>query len=277
MRASRPAAGVELLTARLGREAYRRHRHDTYAIGVTEQGVQVFDYRGATRTSMPGEVVVLHPDEAHDGRAGTPDGFAYRIVYLDPSLVAEVMRTRGGRAYPLPFVREPVATSAPLGRAIRAAFDAPLEPLGVDAVVVDLVEALMAGDGATRRASVPRVDTAAVDRARQLLHAQSGRVVHSRELEAITGLSRYALCRQFRVVHGTTPYRYLVLRRLDRAREAIERGDALAVAAGDAGFADQAHFTRAFVSGFGITPARYRAWRRGGGSSNARTSARAAR
>jgi AraC-like DNA-binding protein len=31
--------------------------------------------------------------------------------------------------------------------------------------------------------------------------------------------------------------------------------------AADAGFADQAHFTRAFRSAFGLTPARYRALR----------------
>jgi AraC-like DNA-binding protein len=31
----------------------------------------------------------------------------------------------------------------------------------------------------------------------------------------------------------------------------------------DAGFADQAHFTRAFKSAFGLTPARYQALRAG--------------
>jgi AraC-like DNA-binding protein len=266
MRASRPGAGVELLHAWFGREAYRTHRHDTYAVGLTDRGVQVFDYRGATRTSTPGEVVVLHPDEPHDGRPGTVEGYGYRIVYVDPSLVSDVMRAVGGHAYPLPFVREPVCTSATLSRAVDAAFDGPLESLGVDAVVLELVEGLMtAADDGTRPASSSRVDVAALDRARQLLHAESSRVVHSRELEAITGMSRYALCRQFRAVYGTTPHRYLVLRRLDVGREAIERGEALAGVAGDAGFADQAHFTRAFVSAYGLTPARYRALRTGSG------------
>jgi len=33
--------------------------------------------------------------------------------------------------------------------------------------------------------------------------------------------------------------------------------------AGEAGFPDQAHFTRAFKAAFGLTPARYRALRAG--------------
>ena len=71
MVASRPVEGVELLRAWFGGRAYARHRHDTYAISVTEAGVQAFDYRGRVEQSLPGEVVVLHPDEMHDGRPGT--------------------------------------------------------------------------------------------------------------------------------------------------------------------------------------------------------------
>src|SRR5258708_20376324 len=81
-----PNGGVELLRAWFGGRAYSMHRHDTYAIGVTETGIQEFDYRGATRISAPGEVVVLHPDEPHDGRAGSEGRLASRIPYVAPSL-----------------------------------------------------------------------------------------------------------------------------------------------------------------------------------------------
>ena len=58
-----PADGVELFRAWFAGEAYQKHRHDTYAIGVTDRGGQLFDYRGSVRTSMPGEVVVQWDDE----------------------------------------------------------------------------------------------------------------------------------------------------------------------------------------------------------------------
>ena len=68
------------------------------------------------------------------------------------------------------------------------------------------------------------MDVAALERARQLLDAERTRVVRSTELEAITGLTRYDLARQFRLVFGTSPYRYLLMRRLDLAREGIPAG-----------------------------------------------------
>ncbi|HLW48132.1 MAG TPA: AraC family transcriptional regulator [bacterium] len=258
-----PVDGVELFRAWFAGAAYRKHRHDTYAVCVTDSGVQVFDYRGAVHASTPGQVTVLYPDEVHDGRAGTPDGFGYRIVYVEPLRLAEAVRAVCGRPYRLPFLREAVSTNARLARAVREVFRTPLEPLAVDSLVVELAEGLLAGERAGGAPAVSRhVDTVAVERARQILAAERTRTVRSAELEAVSGLTRYDLARQFRIALGTTPHRYQLMRRLERAREAIHQARPLAEVACDAGFADQAHFTRAFTSAFGLTPGRYRALRR---------------
>jgi AraC-like DNA-binding protein len=100
-----------------------------------------------------------------------------------------------------------------------------------------------------------------VQRARQFLDAERTRVVRSAELEAVTGLTRYELARQFRLVCGTSPHRYLLMRRLDGTREQIARHRPVGEVARDAGFADHAHFTRMFKAAYGFTPARYAALR----------------
>jgi AraC-like DNA-binding protein len=105
------------------------------------------------------------------------------------------------------------------------------------------------------------VDVPALERARQFLDAECTRVVHSTELESLTGLTRYELARQFRVLFGTSPYRYLLRRRLELARRRMQLDRRLVDVACEAGFADQAHFTRVFKSAWGLTPARYRALR----------------
>jgi AraC-like DNA-binding protein len=256
---SRPTGGVELLRAWFAGQAYSKHRHDTYAIGTTDSGIQVFDYRGAARASRPGQVVVLHPDEVHDGRAGSEDGFGYRIVYVEPAHIAAALRAICGRARPLPFVREPVSADARLARAVRRAFQSDLQPLAVDGIIGDLAEGLLAAEGGGPSVASRRVDVAAVERARQFLDAGRARVVHSTELEAITGLTRYELARQFRLMLGTSPYRYLLGRRLELARQRMRGEQPLVDVAGETGFADQAHFTRTFKAAFGLTPARYRA------------------
>jgi len=257
VRGRAPVGGVELLRAWFRGRAFTRHRHDTYAIGVTEAGLQLFDYRGRVERSTPGQVVVLHPDEAHDGRAGDAGGFGYRIVYVEPARIAAAVRAIRGRPGPLPFVRQPVSQNPTLARAVTAAFRSAPEPLALDAVVLRLAEGLIAGDSDGRPAGPPRrLDHAALDRARAFLDGRRA-IVRSTELETLTGLSRYELARQFRARFGTSPYRYSLMRRLDFARDRLRGGVPLAALALSAGFADQAHFTRMFRSTYGVTPGRY--------------------
>jgi AraC-like DNA-binding protein len=152
--------------------------------------------------------------------------------------------------------------SPKLSAAVISAFAGTREPLAIDSLIVQLAEGLMEADPSCQRVSLLRhLDVAALQRARQYLDAQKTRVVHSVELEAITGLTRYDLARQFRAMCGTSPYRYLLMRRLAFAREQLAQGRSLAEVAIEAGFADQAHFTRVFKATFGVTPAQYRALR----------------
>src|SRR5215212_9268459 len=166
VRQTEAVGGVELFEARLQRLAYRRHRHDTYAIGLTDVGVQAFSYRGATHVSTPGQVVVLHPDEPHDGHAGTEAGFGYRQLYVEPAMIFEATRTLCDGAGYLPFVRQPVATNTMLAAAIRSAFRQDRESLAIDDVLVRLTAGLLAADSSRECAPVRRhVDVAAIDRA----------------------------------------------------------------------------------------------------------------
>ena len=129
-----------------------------------------------------------------------------------------------------------------------------------------MAEGLLEADSEIGRTSIlSRLDVAAVERVRQLLDAETSRVVRSDELEAASGLTRFDLARQFRAVVGASPYRYSVMRRLEAARSQISRQAPLVDAALNAAFADQAHFTRMFTARYGITPGRYRELRSRGG------------
>jgi AraC-like DNA-binding protein len=123
-----------------------------------------------------------------------------------------------------------------------------------------LAEALLDADPSCGGGATPiRLDGTALARARQFLDAETTRVIRSSELEELTGLTRYDLARQFRSAFGSSPYRYSLMRRLDRARAHLRRNRSLADVALAAGFADQAHLSRMFKYAFGVTPARYRA------------------
>ena len=262
--------GIERGEAFFAGHGFDPHRHDTYAIGVTVEGVQAFRYRGAARHSSAGQIFVLHPDETHDGRAGTDTGFRYRILYVEPRAIQAAL---GEGRHALPFVPAAVSDDPRLAAAILPALDdldRPLEAPQRDQIVVDLADALAAADPSAARRRLPALHRRAVAAARDLIDASVETGVGSAELEAATGLTRYALARHFRACLGTSPNRYLVLRRLDRARTLIRAGAPLAEAALAAGFADQSHMTRHFKKAYGLAPGRWAAVTGAAGQSSRR-------
>lgn len=128
--ATGPVDGVELFRARLRGRPFSRHRHDVYAIGVTDEGVQAFEYRGTVERSFPGQVFVLHPDELHDGMAQGSGLFGCRQIYVNPDRIASTLPALTGRRRcrsPARVTDDPV-----LAHVVRTAFARAPEPLALD-------------------------------------------------------------------------------------------------------------------------------------------------
>jgi AraC-like DNA-binding protein len=89
----------------------------------------------------------------------------------------------------------------------------------------------------------------------ELIEAQLDERLSIDTLAREAGLSPAHFARAFKQTLGESPHRFLLARRLDRARHLIERcGAQLSDVAARSGFADQAHFTRHFKRQFGVTP-----------------------
>ena len=255
MRLGRSVHGLERMEARFVGQAFSSHRHDSYAIGLTLEGVQTFRYRGALRRCLPGECHVLHPDERHDGSSGSAAPFAYRMAYIDPALVQAQLC-----GSPLPFVTDPVVrlTDAQRRHLLPAwDLDDVLDEMALAEVAAAIVDFLLETSGS--RSPRTALAIAALERARALLCAEPATPHSAAELERATGLDRWTLARQFRAAFGTSPTRYRTMRQLDHVRRAIRRHCSLAEASHAAGFCDQSHMTRMFTRVYGVPPARWAA------------------
>nr|WP_246541703.1 AraC family transcriptional regulator [Roseibium polysiphoniae] len=124
----------------------------------------------------------------------------------------------------------------------------------MDELAVLIADGLLANDKSAQRTKGSLIDQKATNLAREYLDENLDRIVDSEQLEQVTGLDRYSLARQFRKAFGTSPYRYLTMRRLDRVRADIAAGVTLVDAAMRQGFSDQSHMTRRFKASYGISP-----------------------
>ncbi|QSX38808.1 helix-turn-helix domain-containing protein [Shewanella sedimentimangrovi] len=241
------------IEARLRHSEFATHRHDSYTLALTLSGVQGFNYRGEQRHSLPGQAVILHPDEPHDGKTVADAGFSYRAIAVDPF---EMQLCLGG--VDLPFISSGLSEHPALVHTLRQVLNDLSQPLhGFERqdAIQSLCHGLFLASG--KKAVAEQLDMRAVRLAREYMLDNWQSQITLEALEQESDCDRYKLTRDFKRLLGTSPYRFLQLRRLDKARALMQSGSSLADTAACCGYADQSHFTRQFRHYVGMTPGQW--------------------
>ncbi len=244
---------------------FARHWHETYGVGLIERGAQhSASGRGPVR-AYAGDLITTNPGEVHDGRPLDGATRRWRMLYLEPALLASMASRPGGA---LAIARPVIHGDAPLAFALRRLFRAldawaggRIERLACDEALARLCGELLDRHATIAPAAPARIELSGV---RERLAGDLQDTPSLAELAAIAGVSRFQLLRRFEEVHGAPPHAWLLSQRAERARAAIQAGAPLAQVAADCGFADQSHMTRVFVRRYGVTPGAWRRAPRGG-------------
>jgi AraC family transcriptional regulator len=137
--------------------------------------------------------------------------------------------------------------------------------LAADALRMELLLRLLAdhsslaGSGAIRLPS-NRLGMRVLRHLDEYIDAHLGADFGVADLAMLAGMSRFHFARTFKATTGATPYRYILERRVERARTLLQRSRlSIADIAAATGFADQSHLTRNFRERYGVTPHAYRA------------------
>jgi AraC-like DNA-binding protein len=254
--------GVDLLRADASTHRYARHAHEGYALGVVEAGAHAFAARGAVWTAIPGRIVVVNPDDAHDGGPAARDGgYSYRMIYVDGGVLAAALAEATGTRAASPFFPRAVVDdpelAARLSRLHRA-LEHPEARLEREALLITALVALARRHGKAASGDSPgERSPRAVAIARDYLAAHFAEDLSLAELAVLAGVDRFHLLRAFRRALGLPPHLYQTQLRLRHARQLMLDGEPPAMAAVAAGFADQSHLIRKFKAAYGVTPGQY--------------------
>jgi AraC-like DNA-binding protein len=228
-------------------------------VAVVERGAARFDLDATKQRADQGELFVLEPEAVHTGMAAVPEGWAYKVLYIEPAVVHEWAERDATppRAARWVVFRD-LALRGALERAHRALISEAPGGLAVEEAVLGAVAALRPhlrpGPPARGR---DRAEHAAVRRARLHLRERWDQRVTLAELSATAGLSRFELIRRFRTQVGVTPHAFQTNLRVEEARRLLAVGTSPAEVAAACGFADQPHLTRVFKRAVGVSPGRY--------------------
>jgi AraC family transcriptional regulator len=190
-------------------------------------------------------------------------------VYLEPGLVARV----AAEAFDLDAARLTVppldGLDLPHLRAAMGALDAELTAGGAGGPLAAESLANVLAVHLIRHVLTPRRPARGADgalpqgRLRAVVgfveeHLDAGPTLG--QMAAVARLSPYHFARQFKAATGLPPHQYVILRRVERAKQLLQAATDLSLAevAAHAGFSDQSVFCHHFKRLVGVTPGQFR-------------------
>lgn len=229
----------------------RGHTFSLYLKGGT--GTRRLDAGGIA--GWPGAICVLPEGQTSDWEITAPFRFLH-LVLPDEPLRAWFSRIhdRDARYFDVTEIMYDVvpAMTVPLAQLAYAAETN--DPLSADGAVAELIYHLperpkMLQGGLTAK-QLRRTD--------EWIDANLGASIRLSDLAAEAGLSEFHFHRMFRTSRGTSPHKWVMMRRIDAAKDRLGGNGSISDTAAACGFSCQSHLTRVFKAQTGMTPALYR-------------------
>jgi AraC-like DNA-binding protein/quercetin dioxygenase-like cupin family protein len=257
---------VEVMRTWYRTQAFPRHTHPYFTVGIMLGGVGTLWVNGVSSTLRRGDVVVIAPGDVHTGGLGEAnDVLSYTALHLPPELVARAADSRGLPRGAAESIGSFVAADSPLAdelRRVNAAVTGGRDPAAAESAMMRSVDSLLdrrrkaadvresgtrRGEPAFVRTVLSRIEDWYADHERTSLEA----------LASAAGVSPFHLVREFTRVVGLSPHRYVIQTRVRRAGELLAAGVSISDVADTVGFVDQSHLTNYFRRYVGATPGAY--------------------
>lgn len=253
------------------------HRHTFYeACLVGPRGKGVFRTEKKTYELTPGTCFVARPGVVHQIQNTETPGMDLRWVCFglgqEESLRSDVDRLMAAFTSTEVSVAPHSERLTQLWAALQVVAEGPLR-LGsvgqiealIASVLVEIAHTMVGESAHTIEVETGEPTNRSVVRhALRYIEDNLNRPLSLEEIAAHASVSPRHLTRLFADVVGTSPARYVLLARLDRASAMLARGDMpIKEVANETGFADVQYLTRCFTKQYGVPPGVYR--KNGGG------------
>lgn len=230
---------IEMFTSENEKDYFPFHLHDYYCVSLITKGTEALETQTSTYYATTGTISVTQANEAHKNYSVDQSGYSYQTIYVTPDLLKyyndgipvkgleRVIENERTVNLISNLFSNSLTDLTTIETAIKSLtqYSKPIQQERIYSF--DLIDELIANAG-FNKLTIDNV-------ARQFC------------------MSKYHFIRRFKKSKGITPQAYIMLRRLEKAKKMLFKGDDIKTIAFMNGFYDATHLNTAFKRFFGIS------------------------
>ena len=253
---------VELRYSSYRTNAFDKHAHESYSIGIILEGETEFYYRDKTHIIRKGEIALINPDEVHSCNPKQNSSLTYYMLYINPELILDISKELYKNLRGNPEFTDQIVRDEKLYKDLIEwceLFSNSQYDLETESLLYEIIGNILQkyADIVDRTEKDLQDSIYACETARNFLSNNIYMNIPLNNLADMSGLSSFYFLRKFREHFGLPPHAYQLQLRINEAKKMLAEGEQIASIALKTGFADQSHFTRKFKTLVGATPRQY--------------------
>ena len=214
------------------------HFHDYYCVSLITKGTEQLQTLNGTHFGMTGSISITQAGEVHQNSSVDPSGYSYHTLYLNPEVLAHFADKK------IDLLQRNINDSK-LFTGLSLLFGQ--KELDIQHLE-KVIEGLSHYGTIVEDQKVPSFSL--ID---ELIECEPFRTISLDQLASECCMSKFHFIRTFKKQKGITPQAYIMMKRLQKAKEMLLDGKEVREVAFLNGFYDPAHLNTAFRRFFGIT------------------------
>ncbi len=233
---------------------FTKHFHDTYTIGITNEGLFKSKHLNKTYLSYKNSTRIANPGEMHGGDSSS---WKYTNFYPTIELVSQIYEQIFFERK-VPIFKVHMIDDITLYNLLYSLFQSVYstkDSMLIEIKLIDALSYLIKNYTHTTKDydhlfNDKNIIKTSVEYIKDTIETN----LSLDDLALNANMSKYHFLRVFKQELGITPHNYILTQKVHKATSKIIKGDTISQASFDAGFSDQSHFTRNFKKMYGYTP-----------------------
>lgn len=235
---------------------FDKHIHGEHTISIIKHGVMDSFIKGSSQKINNFHVSLINPDEAHSNASEYKKEYEAYSIYLNPSFISKLLK-ESKDIYFNKSILEDKALSKKLLWLIEQDEQKHISKLDFECQLVQLLNKIFIENTSVKITDKLTKHDTLINRAKEYINDNYQLNLSLDDIADELDISKYHFLRLFKEKTFLSPHTYLMLRRLEKAKDFLKKGDSIAHIAHGRGFNDQSHLHKRFKSITGVTPKQY--------------------
>ena len=238
-------------------QSFAKHFHDYYVIGIVRKGNRRLICNSNKYNLQDNSVLLINPNDYHECEGINEEQLDYSAIHIPKdvmsNLVMEIFKSKKTVVF-----KKSVVYDESLLDSIEELNN--LLMMNTKTLEKEKLFYIMLKESLEKYADFKTLTEETILKTKEIcayIEKRYSDDVTLDELSKIGCISKYHLIRLFTKEKGITPYKYLELYRINKAKQLLQNDKSILEVAMQCGFSDQSHFTNLFKKTIGITPKQY--------------------